>query len=249
LQTSFDILPHDNGCRLIIPFTRQDGGYIEFILSQKAPGEVRITDDCGTSDYLFLNGLTLEANDELLGDAENIATRHHVSFVSSELSVTVREEKIGDGLHRLISAALELGDLIYKRRQRAISVFDEEVEAFFLSREIPVERRYDIRGKTATHNVGFYINGQFNWLAEALSIRSVQSARTRGRLIAFQWLDIRNLVKEKYTYTVILDDRQSQKEEFWGREDLAKPVFDYSTFVFYWSEIDRLPEELRSELI
>jgi len=246
LAANFDIVPDGDGCRLVLPFTRQDSDYIELMLLEDRPGEVRITDDCGTSDYLFLNGLTLEANSELLADAEAIANRHHVKFVSSELFVTVPADEIADGLHRMIATTLELGDLIFKRRQRAISTFDEEVEAFFISNEIPVTRHHYIRGKTATHTVNFYIDGRLKWLAETLSVHSAQSARIRGRLIAFQWLDIRNLVGDKYTYTVILDDRQSQMEKFWSQEELKKPLFDYSTFVFYWSEIDRLPEQLRS---
>lgn len=243
LQTTFEVLPSSDGCRLVTPFTYQDGRCIELVVSKEASGRLAIRDDCTTVDYLFLNGLTTDG-EEFLEDALAIAIGHRVEFVDSELRVVIPEAEIGDGLHRLLSAAVALGDLIHKRRQRPISLFEEEVEAFFASHNIPVERRYRIQGKTAVHRVNFYINGRHRWLAEALSVRTAPSARTQGRLLAFQWLDIRNLVGDHYTYTVILDDKEGQMEKFWSRPHLARPVFDYSTYVFLWSEIEKLPEAL-----
>lgn len=243
LQENFIIVTDGPECLLVTPFARLDGEYIELRVFEKPSGEVVITDDCSTSDYLFLNGLTLEGNDELIKEAGYIAFRHQVDFVSSELLVTVPESQIGDGLHRLISATLAVSDLVYKRRHRTISTFNDEVENFFLSHDIPVARNFEVVGLASTHNITFYLDSKYNWLVEPLSVLSVQAARNRGKLIAYQWMDIEN-AGHRYTCTVILDDSKDQWEKFWSREDLAKPVFDYSDVVFRWSEIDLLPNRL-----
>ncbi len=243
LKQNFIVVPDGPECLLVTPFTRMDGEYIELRVIEKPSGEVVITDDCSTSDYLFLNGLTLEGNDDLIKEAGYIASTHQVDLISSELVVAAPESQIGDGLHRLISATLAIGDLIYKKRHRAISTFNDEVEKFLLSHDILPANNYEVQGRSSIHNVTFYINSRFNWLVEPLSVLSVQTASNRGKMIAYQWMDIKN-AGHRYTNTVILDDSRGQWDNFWVREDLAKPVFDYSDMVFRWSEIDLLPKSL-----
>jgi hypothetical protein len=200
-----------------------------------------------TSDYLFLSGLTIEDNEGHLSDARSAAMRFGVDFINSELSITVSTERIGEGLHKLLSATVSVGDLLYKRRHRRISTFDEEVESFFLAHDISTRSGYEVQGKTAIHKVKFYINGRFSWLVEPLSANSTSTAKNKGRLIAFQWLDIQNLAEDRFTYVVVLDDRQDQRQRIWSHERLARPVFDYSTHVFYWSEVRQLPRVLRGQ--
>ena len=247
LEGQFLLVPDEEGCLLVTPFARHDGEYIELRLVETAPGEVVITDDCGTSDYLFLSGLKLEGNDDYLKEANSIANRYAVDFDfgSSELSVKIPQAEVGDGLHRLVSAAVSVGDLLYKRQHRRVSTFADEVEAFLVDHELPVTKRFEVQGHSSLHSITFYINGRYNWLAEPLSVRSKDAAKTRGKLIAFQWMDIRNAGHE-YFQTVILDDRHDQMEKIWDDEDVARPIYDYSDRVLPWSERERLPSLLRS---
>ena len=80
IQEQFIILPDATGCRLVTPFSWHNGDSIELRLIEKENGRVLITDESGTSDYLFLSGMALEDSDELTKKAVYIAFRHGVQF-------------------------------------------------------------------------------------------------------------------------------------------------------------------------
>jgi len=138
LPDNFIVMIDGSDYRLVTPFARLDGEYIELRVCKKSVGEIVITDDYSTSDYLFLNGLTWKGNAELIQEVQRITCHYQVDFIASELLVTVAAFQIGAGLHRLLAATLALSDLVYKRRCRTTHIFSTEVESIFLKRAILV---------------------------------------------------------------------------------------------------------------
>jgi hypothetical protein len=245
LNSQFVILPDRDGCRLVTPFERQDGESIEVRVTERADGQLLLTDDGMTSDYLFLSGVNLESSDSLFQEASGVAQRYGVTLdmASSEIFLMIPAVNVGSGLHQLMSAIVAVGDMLFKRAHRSISTFDDEVEGFFLERNIVPQKRLEVRGQSALHTITFYVNGQRRWLLEPVSVMSRNTARNRARLLAFQWMDIKNIT-DAYRCIAILDDRQRQMELFWADHDVAGPLFEYSDVVVEWSQRDILAAQL-----
>lgn len=247
LGSQFVLLPDDDGCRIVTPFERQDGEFIEVRIAEQNGGRVLLTDDSATSDYLFVNGLHLEGNDALFKEAGHVARRCGavLDMASSELFVRGPAIDVGAGLHRLIMAIISVGDLLYRRTHRSISTFDDEVEAFFLDLGVMPQKRFDVYGQSSIHSITFYVNSSRQWLVEPVSVMSKSAAKNKARLLAFQWMDIKN-VTDSYQCVAILDDRERQMEQFWTDEEISGPLVEYSDIVVEWAQRSTIASRLLS---
>lgn len=230
---------------MVTPFSWHNGDSIELRLIEQGNGRVSITDESGTSDYLFLSGMALEDSDDLIKKAVHVAFRHGVHFdvSSSALYVEVADDAVGSGLHKLLSAVVEVGDLIHRQKPYTVATFADEVEGFLVEHDIGVARNLEVQGRSTLHSITFYINGRHQWLAEPISATSKDAARTRSKLVAYQWLDIKN-AGHQFICVAILDDRRGQVQRLWADEGLVRPIFDYSDIVFEWSRRETLPGRL-----
>ena len=115
IRAGYQIAPSDNGCFLVTPFFRPDGEGIELELTSLPDGRIHIADMGDTLAYLYVNGMTL--NEKLLATARDISKARGATLMKNELSVDVKPESIGAGIHIIVQASLGVTNLIQKWRQ------------------------------------------------------------------------------------------------------------------------------------
>lgn len=78
------------------------------------------------------------------------------------------------------------------------------------------------------------LNSGRNVLLETLSAASNSAALSSARLMAFKWIDIREL-DNKYSRWTMIDDSENQGE-IWSSERVSMILSNYSDRIIPWSQ-------------
>jgi hypothetical protein len=229
--------PLGENCLLISPFSRPDGAAIEITVAAQSDGRLRFSDGGDSIDYLFANGLEVFKNPGHARQLNRIARRFAVDFSEGELVAVAPADKAGEALHQVISAVQQASCLVFKRAERTITTFSDEVEKLLISHSLPYDRGYSIRGATKDHQVAFHLNGTGHRLVDPLSASSKSSAQAKAERLAFKWGDIKR-VQPEVQGIALIDDRSERVRGIW--EDTPYTILQtYSDAVIAWSERDR----------
>ena len=110
LESGFQLeMPGEEGW-LITPFERPDGDYIELQLSSEDDGRVTISDCGDTTNFLFASGLDVDSQ-SLRDSLSTIASSYSVDITENEICLSVSQDRLGEGLHRLLNAIQTVNQL------------------------------------------------------------------------------------------------------------------------------------------
>lgn len=245
LRNSFEILLGDEGCILVSPFLRSDNECIEIELITQSNGEIKITDNCDTLDYLFVNGLNVGRSKELQRRVGHIAKRFGVELHGEEVIRMSVPNELGRAIYSFVGAVQEISYLIYRKLRRPPPTFDEEVEKFLIANNVSYDPDFKLQGKSRENTFRFHINKQHQMLLEPVTATSYHAALVKAERLAFRWVDIRDLWPI-YRKVAIIDDIEV-KSQLWVDHPL-KILAEYSNLVIKWSQNQRLIEALSSPL-
>jgi len=237
LRESFDILPSEEGCVIVTPFLRSDNECVEIELIPQPNGGVKITDNCETIDYLFVNGLNISRSKELQRQIRRITKRFGVDLSGDEFVRLVNFGELGDAIHSFLGAVQEASYLIYRKVRRPPVTFDEQVEKFLIANDVAYDTEFKLQGKTREHIFRFYINERHQMLAEPLTATSYHAALVKAERLAYRWIDIRDLWPVHQKVAVI--DDLDKRSEFWVGNPL-NILLEYSNHVIRWSQNEEL---------
>ncbi|HZT07203.1 MAG TPA: DUF1828 domain-containing protein [Chloroflexota bacterium] len=238
LRGSFRSEQFGEYCVIICPFSRPDGEAIEITVAQDPDGRLRISDAGESIDYLFANGLEIFKNPNHLRQVHRIARRFAVGFEDGELVAIVAANQAGEALEHVISAAHEASCLVFRRAERAVTNFSDEVEKLLIAGSLQYDRGYSIAGATKDHQVAFHLNSRGNRLVDPVSASSKSSAQAKAERLVFKWGDIKRVHPEAQGIAV-LDDRGERASAVW--EGIPAHVLqNYADAVIAWSERQRL---------
>jgi len=243
LRDSFDMLPSDQGCIIVSPFLRSDNECIEIELMAQPNGEIKITDNCETTDYLFVNGLNVSRSKELQRRVRHISRRFGVELSGDEVVKVVTANELGHAVYSVISAVQEISYLIYKKLRRPPPTFDEEVEKFLISNNVAYDPEFRLRGRSREHTFRFHINEQHQMLLEPVTATSSHAALVKAERLAFRWVDVREIYPT-YRKVAVIDDIEV-KAQFWIDHPL-NILHQYSDRVIRWSQKEELKDTLSS---
>ncbi len=247
LKSDFSIIEADAECRLVTPYYRPDGDAIEVVLKELGGERIRLSDDGQTLDYLFLSGLNVEKNKDLLDEAIQIARRCGASLENSEIFIEIGAGTEGESLAKLISAIESVTYLIYRRQHRELKLFADEVANYLLEHEVKIEKTVTLNGELNPHPVPIYINSTKNLVIEPLSATSPTAARRRAGYLYYDVNDIHKTPTGKNVKFVgVIDDRDEEHAEVWS--DTAASAILRAIFVriFTWEQGQTRREQLLS---
>jgi hypothetical protein len=244
LKNDFYTMAVGADCLIVTPFLNADSAPVE-IIAKQVGNNLYLSDDGEALNQLFASGLTVEGNSELTQQVNLIARLNDIQFKNSELFIETSPDKLGESVQRLATAIQSTSHLIYKKTYRVRLRFEDEVEQLLISNSIAYEAKYNIRGRASAHTVPLYVNSSHNVLLQPLTATSVQSARRKAKSIGYQWVDLRQEYKDKYQYTVVINDKNPKSATLWDDKEVQGPLTNYSTSVFYWqSDQSRLLDVL-----
>ena len=232
LNHEFQVVGSGEECVMATPFVRPDGEGIEVELTIQTDGSVAMSDMGSTISYLYVNGLTLSRT--LMNQSREIARSHGVQIRRNALAVHVSPESIGQSIHGLIQAALEVSSLIHKRRPTARVQFYDEVESFIIHSGATYDVGYEVDGRREGHTFKFHVNSGRNLLIQPLSASAEAAARSWAERLAYRFADIRDM-DQGWRPVAVLDDRSS-RAEVWTTYT-STPITEYAIM---WSEQDKL---------
>ena len=232
LNDEFQAVRSGEECVLATPFVRPDGEGIEVELTIRQDGTANLSDMGSTMSYLYVNGLTLSRS--LIDQAKSIARSHGVQVRRNALSISVGQESVGQSIHGLIQAALEVSSLIHKRRPTSRVQFDDELESFIIQSGATYDVGFTVGGQRESHIIKFHVNSGRNLLIQPVSASAEAAARTWAERLAYRFADIRGR-DGKWHPVAVLDDRSS-RAQVWTKHALT-PVEEYA---MKWSQQDEL---------
>lgn len=244
LKGEFAVESRDGDCIIVVPFYRPDGAAIEIAVRENQAGGLRLTDECSTIDYLFINGLDIGRSEDLTQAATRIANRHGVSLEHSELVVDATPESMAEALDKLISSITAVTYLIYRRVHRVSTTFTEEVELYLVENRTQFKARYALRGETIEHVVPIYINSRINFAITPLSVSMLSSARHKVKELGYMSVDVR-AVREEVRFGAVLDDRKPSQRDIWMDPDIQSILSKRMDRIIFWEsrqELLRLSE-------
>jgi len=242
LRHSFEVLPSEEGCIIVSPFMRADNECIEIELIPQPSGSIKVTDNCDTIDYLFVNGLNVSRSRELGRIVRHISGRFGVEFIEDEITKTANPNELGPAVYSVLGVVQEVSYLIYKKQRRPPTTFDEEVEKFLIANTVSYDAAFKVRGKSRENTFKFYINSQHQMLLEPLTATSPHAALVKAERLAFRWVDIRELWPA-YRKVAVIDD-VGVRSGFWSEQPLGI-LTEYSNMVIKWSQNEKLMRSLK----
>lgn len=243
MKSEFETYPVEDRCCIVTPFYYPNFGAIEFFLSEVGD-RVLLSDEGETLNMLFVSGITIEKNKDLYKEAKRIASSYGVELSNSDISVISSPSELGTASQNLISAIQAIAFLIYKRRNVEQATFDDEVEKLLISHEVKYDFNYIVRGQANRNKIKFHVNSNKNLLIEPVSAATIQGARSKAKLVAFKWFDIRS-VNKKLRFISIVDDRDEKWDSLWSDDEAKNTITTYSDEVIRWTiEQDKLVDLL-----
>ncbi len=233
LRSEFETHPTGDKCTIVTPFYYPTFGAIELFVRQVGKG-VLLSDEGETLNMLFVNGLAIEKNKDLYREAKRIALSHGVELNHSDISIVSSPDKLGTSSQNLLNAIQAIAFLIYKRRNVEHGTFDDEVEKLLISNEVQYDFNYIIKGQASRNKIKFHVNSNKNLLIEPISAATIQGARSKAKLVAFKWFDIRAIDKN-IRFVSVVDDRDEKWDSLWNDNEAKSAITTYSDEVIRWT--------------
>ena len=232
LTEELQVASDRDDCVLVTPFVRPDGEGIEVELTIREDGTASLSDMGSTMSYLYVNGLTLSRS--LMNQAKSIARSHGVHIQRNALTTSMGQDLVGQSIHGLIQATLEISSLIHKRRPTSRVQFNDEVESFIIQSGATYDVGFTVDGQRESHTIKFHVNSGKNILIQPVSASVEAAARTWTERLAYRFADIRGR-DVKWRPVAVLDDR-SARAQVWTKYALT-PVEEYAV---KWSQQDEI---------
>lgn len=234
IKSEFEANKLNDECSIVTPFYYPDFAAIEIFVHQVG-NRIMLSDEGETLNMLFVNGITLEKNKDLYREAKRIASSYGTELQNSEISVIANPNKLGEASQNILGAIQAISFLIYKRRNIEHATFDDEVEKLFISNEVNYDYNYSIHGHANNHKVKFHVNSNRNLLVEPVSAATIPGARSKAKLVAYKWLDIRQ-VNDTLRFISIVDDRNEKWSTLWSDDEARNAIYTHSDEVIRWTE-------------
>lgn len=156
-NTFFNKISNNNVVKISVPFLDRHNDYIEVYIKNAGKDKVRLTDDGATIADLLMSGMEMNSP-KRQQVFYSILRGHGVQIEKDELYVDTDIKNIGYKKHNLIQAILAVNDMAYLSRESVASFFKEDVELFFLSKEILFTKDIKLTGKSGfDHTLDFII--------------------------------------------------------------------------------------------
>lgn len=217
-------------CSVSTPFLDRHNDHLDIYLS-KENGSIRLTDNGYTIADLRMSGMEI-----------NTPKRQHILKTSlngfgvsvdnkDELFVIANKSNLGQKKHYLLQAMLTVNDMFNLAQETVTSLFKEDVELYFRSKDIYFSKDIKLTGKTGfDHNIDFLIP-QTRSKPERL-IKTVNTPKKTNILNAIMAFNDISQTRDTQTANyVIYNDLDKDVSN-----DLVVALDNYSVNHFPWSK-------------
>lgn len=220
---------------VISPYTYPDGDYIEIVISERADGEISVSDLGETLRHLRDHGFdpTAIVNGKYL--LKELMSRFRVEIEGGVIQKRVGAEP-GEAILDVVGACFAAGDLLYLSRSYQPGTFVQDVFHWLQERKVSVERNYTVEGLTKKrYKVHFFLPKvrDTSGLLQTLSPKSIYAVKRVVDATFRLWSDVGNDGWNGWKGS-LLDDRILE----WKNEDID--LLKRVSPVYSWSDRERM---------
>lgn len=115
LPSEFSVKRERNVCLIVTPFLYPDNTEITLSVRDADDGTLILSDNGESFDYAFLNGVSRIAVQER---SRETANRFQIETAGEELTLTTTPDSLASAMFKLVQAARDLGNLVYREELR-----------------------------------------------------------------------------------------------------------------------------------
>lgn len=238
-NTSIKMVGNGKVAEISTPFLDRHNDHLQIYVT-KSPEGYTLTDDGYTLNDLRISGFDINSQkrDKIFKTILNgfgVKIGEH-----SDLLIDATNSNIGQKKHNLLQAILAVNDLHTLSTQNVYSLFKEDVENYFNSKDIFPSKDIKITGKTGfDHNIDFLLTA--TKVKPERLIRAINNPKKDaifGAIFAFN--DILEAREQKSDNFIIYNDIENPPTT-----DIIAALKNYSIIDVPWSKIDsHLPQFL-----
>lgn len=248
LITACDVV-RDGSLRLSTPFQYPDGTYIDVFVAQPPlqgelyPPAIVISDKGRTVANLLdvhVKPWTTQKRKQLVAD---ICASLDVAQNGGEFLVRVQPASIGEfpqAVVRLAQACIRVSDIAFTQRSRSPGIFQEEVEEFISSIDLPYSPEFRVIGRFGNEiEFPFMVEGRkVRSLLQTLSTSNQSAAHTLANEVYIRWDDVPQ-ERQRFQFITLYDTNNDVIREV----DFAR-LKTVSDVIGFPAESQRLKEAL-----
>lgn len=226
--------------RLTPPFMNRNNDNIDIYIIKEGENHYRVTDDGWTISDLRMSGFSIDTGTRRKSILASVLNSFGVSIEGDELYIESDYENLALKKHMLSQCMLKVDDLFYLSKTNVQSIFTEDVQTFFDSKEIRYVENVSFTGRSKLPAQYDFDIPRSRKYPERL-IKAVNRLTTdNARSIIFTWTDTREERRPgSLLYTFIRDDGRYS-------EDARTALQEYGIKVAIWSDREKFVEELAS---
>lgn len=221
------------------PFLDRHNDHLEIYVTKKGD-TIRLSDDGFTLSDLKASGVEMTSTKRqqifrtvLNGFGVQLSDQ-------DELYLDANPTNIGQKKHYLIQAILAVNDMYVMSQENIYSLFKEDVERFFGSKDIYYTKDIKIGGKSGfDHNIDFVISASRSKPERLIKTVNVPKKDTIGPVL-FTFADIA-AVRETTTKNIIIYNDIERSVS----TDVASAIKNYGVIGIPWSEKENRVEEFQ----
>lgn len=237
-NSSIKIIKDKDICEVTTPFMDRHNDHVQ-IYVVKNDDVFTLTDEGETINDLLISGVAIDTPkrkkifDTMLNGFGVKLNENNALFVESNLS------NIGQKKHNLLQAILSINDLYTLSTENIISLFKEEVENYFMTKEVIYSKDIKIAGKTGfDYNIDFLISAS-KTKPERL-IRTLNNPKKDSVLSAIMAFNDIQAIRDKPTENMIIYNDIDNP----ANSDVINAMKSYQIMNIPWSKkedyLDRL---------
>lgn len=212
------------------PYIDSGNDYLQIYVKQEGD-DIIFSDDCSTLHGLEVGGLTFSAGRKLY--LERILNQYGLVRNGDELISRAPASDFAMRKHMFVQALLKIDDMLALTRQRVTSFFIEDVQDFFISKEIFYIDNVQFSGKSGfTHTYDFALQRTKTKPERLCQTLNSPDKSSTGNII-FAWNDTKSVRKSDSQLIVILNDQNGISK------GVEEAFISYDAKVIKWSEREK----------
>lgn len=209
------------------PFLDSANDYIQFYV--RLDGDtIYFTDDGFTINQLVMNGFQLSPNRKKL--LNNLLKQYGVELQGESIVSKADVRNFPQKKHMYIQSIMKIDDLFMNAKSRAHSNFAEDIQNFFLSKDIFYTDNVQFTGISGfAHNYEFLLQRSKNKPERLCRVMNNPNKNSMGNIL-FAWNDTKPARHNDSQLVVILNDKNTIAK------GVEEAFLNYDASVIKWSE-------------
>lgn len=229
----------DEYFEMTTPFLDRFNDYLQIYIKMLSPDKLFISDDSYIINNLLASGIDINSN-KRKAILESILKKYGVELYQNELIIYADIHDLPQKKHFLLQAMLNIDDMFMLSQNKIVSLFLDDIQAYFDSNDIFYSENVSFTGKSGFIHIYDYLLQRTKKQPERLCKAINNATRSNMESTLFTWDDTKETRKEDSKLIVLLNDENRIER------GIVEAFNRYDVDCVLWSEKDKYKDKLAS---